>query len=149
MTIRFSLWIQAVGALLGVQLVLGIWLNLYGTFPATSSVVRTLMYRGDPELSAHLAIAVILVVLAFVVAVSAFGPGTPPRLRWFTLGTFLAILGAYEAGILLIQSGFASQMDSLAMAAAFVVAVVFNVLAQLTLRRAPPPATAPVTTGTA
>ncbi|MFY9716455.1 MAG: hypothetical protein WAK40_00755 [Thermoplasmata archaeon] len=143
MTIRFSLWIQVIAGLLGVQLVLGLWLSVYGTFPATSSVVRTLMYRGDPELSAHLAIAVLLVVLAFVVAVSAFSADAPPRLRWYALGTFLAMLGGYEAGIQLIQSGFASQSDSLAMAVAFVVAVVFNALGQLHLRRATPSAAPP------
>ncbi|HTP54308.1 MAG TPA: hypothetical protein VML94_05030 [Thermoplasmata archaeon] len=143
MTIRFPLWISAIGGLLGVQLVLGIWLNLYGTYPATDNVVRAVMYRGDPELSAHLGIAVVLVVLAFVVAVSAFGAEAPPRLRWYTLGTFLAILGAYEAGILLIESGFSSALDSLLMAAGFVVGVVFNVASQIIVRRAAPGAAPP------
>jgi len=136
MAFRFALWLRALGVLLGVQFVLGIWLTLYGTFPSTRNVVKALLYRGDPVLTVHVALAVLLVILAFVIAVSAFLGETPPRLRWYTLGGFLAVLGAYEAGIQLIESGFTSNPDSIAMLLLFLVAVAFYGLAQLALRRA-------------
>ncbi|MGP8077178.1 MAG: hypothetical protein ACLQD8_08815 [Thermoplasmata archaeon] len=135
MAIRFVVWLRAIVILLAVEFVLGVWLNRYGTFPTTHNVVRAVMYTGDPVLSAHLALAVVLVVLAFVLAVSAFGAGAPPKFRWFALGGFLAILAAYESGVQFIGSGFQSNADSLAMFAGFAVAMVFYGIAQRYLGR--------------
>lgn len=140
MAFRFTLWLRGLILLLVVQFVLGVWLNLYGKFPDTKSVARAAMYSGDPVLSAHMALAVVLVLAAFVVAIYAFTAEAPPRLRWFTLGGFLALLAAYEAGVELIVSGFTSNVDSAVMAVAFFVAMGFFGLGLRYARIAPPPA---------
>ncbi|MGB6500752.1 MAG: hypothetical protein WBG19_05065 [Thermoplasmata archaeon] len=138
MTIRFLWWIRILLLGLVAEFGLGLWLAKYGTFPVTHNVVTTLMYRGDPELSAHIGLAVILVVVAFIVAVSAFGGEAPPRLRWYTLGGFLALLAAYESGIEFILSGFANNDYSYSMLAAFFVSGAFYGLAQWLLRKEAP-----------
>lgn len=136
MTIRFSLWLRGITVLLLLQLILGVWINLYGTFPATSNVATAVKYLHDPEFSVHVALAVLLVLIAFVVALYAFRSDAPPRLRWYTLGGFLALLVGYEAGVELIMSGFSSNLYSGLMALAWLVAIAFYGLGQMELRRA-------------
>jgi hypothetical protein len=137
-TMRFVLWWRAVVILLVLELLLGIWVNRYGALPATNNVVRAAMYTGDPALSAHMALAVVLVIAAFVLTIGAFAVGAPARLRWFALGGLLSLLWAYESGIEFIVSGFGNNVDSLSMALAFVVALVFYAVAQRFLPRGPP-----------
>jgi small-conductance mechanosensitive channel len=145
MAIRFRAWLNALMLLLVVEFGLGLWLSRYGTFPATRNVAKTLEYRGDPVLSAHIALAVLVVLLAFVIAASAFGPGAPARLRWFTLGGFLALFGAYESGVEFIMSGFANDLYTITMLVSFLAAMAFFGLAQRELRLsgASPPAPTP------
>ncbi len=145
MTFRFSLWLRVV-TLLGVaQLALGVWLEQYGRFPATTNVVRAALSPGDPELTAHMALAVVLLIVAFVIAVAAFSRDAPPRLRWYVLAGLVALFGAYEAGILLIESDFSSSRDTLAMALAWLVAMACFGIGQSRRVLAPaPPAEPPV-----
>jgi len=131
MAVRYSAWLRLLVGLLSVQFLLGVWVSLYGTFPATSNVVRAALYRGDPVLSVHFALAILLVVLGFVVTLLSFRADAPAQLRWFTLGGFLATLAAYEAGVELVVSGFSSALEIFVMAAAFLAAMGFYGVAQL------------------
>jgi len=130
MVMRFTLWLRALVSLLSVQFLLGIWVNLYGSVPDSNSLVAAFRYTGDPVLSAHMLLAVVLVVLAFVITVGAFDPAAPPRLRWLALAGLVTLFGAYEAGIQFIMSGYSSNLDSFLMALAFIVAMVFYGVAQ-------------------
>jgi len=147
MAFRHALWLRVLLLLLVVEFALGIWLVRYGTFPNTTNVVKAAMFRGDPVLTAHMALAVLLVVLAFVEMVAAFGSSAPPRLRWFALGGFLALLVAYESGVEFILSGFSNNAYPLVMLAAFFAAALFLGLGQWQLARPalPPPPPAPST----
>jgi len=149
MAFRHALWLRVLLLLLVVEFALGIWLVRYGTFPTTTNVVKVAMARGDPVLTAHMGLAVLLVVLAFVETVAAFGSTAPPRLRWFALGGFLALLVAYESGVEFILSGFSNDAYPLVMLAAFFGAAVFLGLGQWQLTRpAVPPAPPAPSTGT-
>ncbi len=153
MALRFALWLRILSLLGGLQLVLGVWLALYGRFPSTTNVLRVAMSTGDPVLTAHMALAVLLLIVAFVVVVAAFSGEAPPRLRWVALAGLVALFGAYLAGILLIESGFSSSADSAGMLLAWLVAMACFGLGQsrrvLSASPPPPPPTTEVVAGPA
>jgi len=137
-----TVWLlRIIVSVLGVQFLLGIWVNLFGTFPSTDSVATAVMYGGDPVLSAHYVLAVVILLLATILLVSTVRLRTPPRLRWLVLGGWLSVLWALSAGVEFILSGFRNNADSFSMAFAFIVAMTFYGLAQaVTLRPGPEPA---------
>ncbi|HTW56045.1 MAG TPA: hypothetical protein VMG36_06370 [Thermoplasmata archaeon] len=131
MAFRFQLWLRGITMLLALQFLLGIWVNLFGTFPRTTSLATALTYTGDPALTAHMLLAVVIVVVGFVVAVVAFlGSAPDPRLRWILAGGLISTLFAYEWGVRLILADFASNTDSFWMAVGFIAAVAFYGIAQ-------------------
>jgi len=131
--------LRAIVVLLSLQFVLGIWVNLFGSFPSTDSVSAAVMYGGDPVLTGHYLLAVVLLLLAVVVVYVSIRPGVPARLRWYALGGLLSIVWAWAAGLEFILSGFSNGGDSFSMALAFIVAMTFYGLAQAAmLPRAPP-----------
>lgn len=131
MAFRFLLWLRGLTMLLAVQFLLGIWVNLFGTFPVTSSLRTALTYTGDPALTAHMLLAVVIVLVGFVIAIFAFGRDSPdPRLRWAVTGGLLSTLFAYEWGVQLILADYANNTDSFLMAVGFIAAVAFYGVAQ-------------------
>ena len=133
------MWLlRAIVGLLSLQFLLGIWVNLYGSFPATSDVQVAFTYGGDPGLTGHYILAAVLVVLAVTIVLAAFRSGFPARLRWLTLGGLLSVLWASISGVEFILSGFTDNSVSFSMAFAFIVAMTFYGLAQAAvLPRAP------------
>jgi hypothetical protein len=137
-----TLRLRVLVSLLGVQFLLGIWVNLFGTFPSTDSVGTALMYGGDPVLSAHYVLAVVILLLALVLVVHTIRLRTPRHLRWLILAGFLSVVWASLAGVEFILSGFSNAVASFSMAFAFIVAVSLYGVAQvavLGMERAPPP----------
>jgi len=132
-TPRVAWLLRAIVILVSLQFLLGIWVNLFGTFPSTNNVQTAVMYGGDPVLSLHYVLAIILVVLAAVVTYRAFRPGVPMSVRWLVLGGLLSVFWAVAAGVELILSGFSNNGDSFSMAFAFIVAMTFYGLAQAAL----------------
>jgi len=130
--------LRAIVVLLSLQFVLGIWVALFGSFPSTDSVSAALMYGGDPVLTGHYLLAVVLLLLAVAVVYASIRPGIPARLRWYTLGGLLSIVWGWAAGIEFILSGFSNNEASFSMALAFIVAMTFYGMAQAAvLPRAP------------
>ena len=117
--------------LVAVQFLLGIWVNLFGSFPSTSDVVTALSFTGDPVLTAHYVLAVVLLLLSIVIVLVAFRSREAPAIRWCAVGGFLSILWAYESGIQFILSGFSNNVDSFLMAVGFIASTVFYGVAQV------------------
>lgn len=139
-TSRVAWLLRTIVVLLALQFVLGVWVYLFGSFPSTKSVASAVMYGGDPVLTGHYVLAVVLFVLAAVLVVVGFRSGLPARLRWFTLGGLLSVLWASASGVEVILSGFSNNGASLSMAIAFIVAMIFYGLAQAALVPRRPPA---------
>ncbi len=116
--------------LISLQFVLGVWVALFGTFPSTDNVGTALRYTGDPVLSAHYAIAVIILILAVVLVVLSLPSSEPRMMRWLNVAGLLSLLGADAAGVQFILSGFSNDDYSFGMAVAFIVAMVFYGIAQ-------------------
>ena len=127
LTVRLRILVS----LLGAQFLLGIWVNLFGTFPSTDSVGTALMYGGDPVLSAHYVVAVAILVLALFLVVRTIRVRTPPSVRWLMLAGFLSVVWACVSGAEFIVSGFTNNGASFSMAVAFIVAVSFYGVAQV------------------
>lgn len=109
--------------LLGIQFLLGMFVNLFGTFPNTSEVLPALEFTVDLPLTAHMAVAFLLQASAITVAVLAFRrPLTRPT-AYLALGGVAAIFWAFESGIEFVLSGFTNNAASFSMAVAFFAAV--------------------------
>ncbi len=136
--------LRAIVILLSIEFVLGIWVNLFGSFPSTARLGTALAYTGDPVLTGHYVLAVLLVVLGVVIVLVAFRTGARGSLRWMVVLGLLSILWATAAGVGFVLSGFASNADSFSMAVAFIVAASFYGIAQaLVLPPSPPPRSPP------
>jgi len=138
MAFRFVWWLRAIVVLLSVQFLLGVWVNLFGRVPMTTSLVKALEYTGDPALTAHMVLAVVIAVLGFLIALASFG-GTPvPWLRSMTVAGLLSVLWSYEWGFQFLVTGFSSGRDSFLMAVGFIVAMGFYGVAQSLVANHPP-----------
>ena len=129
-TRRLVMLLRVIVVLLSLQFVLGMWVNLFGPLPSTGNLGVALSYTGDPALTAHIALAVLLVILGIVVVVVAVGGETRVSLRWALLLGSLSILWASAAGVEFVLSGFASSADSFSMALAFILGTSFYGVAQ-------------------
>ncbi len=116
--------------LLALQFLLGIWVALFGKFPDTHDLMTALAYSGDPVLTAHYALAFVLLLLAILLAYVSFAKGEPKRLRVLTLAGLLSVLVALEAGVQFVLSGFANNDWSFVMAVGFIASMAFYGLAQ-------------------
>jgi len=128
---RVIVLLRVTVSLLALQFLLGIWVNLFGSFPRTSDVATALSYSGDPVLTAHYALAVLLLLLAVLLAYVSFAPGEPRRLRGLTIAGLLSVLLALEAGVQFILSGFGNADWSFVMAFGFIASTAFYGVAQL------------------
>jgi uncharacterized membrane protein len=136
---RLLVLLRLTSLLLGVQLILGVYVALAGREPSTSNLMTALSYTGDPALTAHYAIAAILILLGLVVLVVAFRKGEPRSAAVLALVGFVFVLLASEAGLQFLASGFSSNAWSLTMAVGFVLAIAFYGLAQRAARRSATP----------
>jgi heme A synthase len=126
------IWLlRAVVSLLSLQFLLGIWVTLFGSFPQTDSVETAVSYSGDPVLSAHYVLALVLLVLAVLLAAFAFARASSVRLS-------VSVFWAISSGVEFILSGFSNNTDSFSMAVAFIVAMAFYGLAQVAVLPSPP-----------
>jgi len=138
-----TLRLRILVSLLGVQFLLGIWVNLFGTFPSTDSVGTALMYGGDPVLSAHYVVALVVFLLALTLLARTIRVRQPSHLRWLILAGFLSVVWASVSGVEFILSGFSNAGASFSMASAFIVAVSFYGVAQVAvmgMEQSSPPA---------
>lgn len=141
--------LRAAVVLLSLQFVLGIWANLFGSFPSTQRLGTAVSYAGDPVLTGHYVLAVVLVLLGIVLVVVAFRGPTRASLRAMVVLGLLAIVWASAAGVAFVASGFSSPSDSFSMALAFIFATSFYGVAQaLALPRPPGTDAVPEGSGT-
>ncbi len=140
---RFSRTLRLLVILLSAQFLLGMWVNLFGTFPTTKSVGAALRYGGDPVLTAHYGLAVLIALLAVVAVVVVPRPAS--GVLWgMVMGGLVSIGWATLSGIELVLSGFSNDLASFSMAVAFIAATTFYGLAQaFALRSAARAAAAP------
>ncbi len=124
-----------------IELGLGIWLNLYGTFPG-STVPAAVGSTGFPVLLAHVAVGALMFVGALV-QLLLFAWRDPVRsMRIFAGVGVIAVLGAGIGGATFVSSGYSDNAASLGMALAFLVVLVTYALGLVFLRRNPLPPTA-------
>lgn len=109
--------------LIGLQFFLGIWLNLFGSFPSGSGGLgAALTFTADPVLIVHGALGVVLGVGALGLLARSWSD--PLRtLRWFALGGLLGVVFASATGSGFVYSGYSNNVDSFLMAVGFGIAL--------------------------
>lgn len=118
---------------LALQFVLGIWVNLFVSFPRTNEVERVLTSSTDPILLAHMAVAFTLLALGILVAALAVRSPLPYGLAALGAAGAGTIFWAFESGIEFIVSGFTNGLASFSMALGFAAALsVYGLLAGVT-----------------
>jgi len=142
-THRVVLLLRVVVVLLSAQFLLGIWVNLFGRFPATRTLGSAVLYGGDPVLTTHYLAAVALLIVGMAIVVAAFRHGVRESLRWLVVAGFLSIVWACASGLQFVLSGFSDNVDSFSMAVAFIAATSFYGVAQALVLPAHPPAGSP------
>ncbi|HEV2428319.1 MAG TPA: hypothetical protein VGV64_00520, partial [Thermoplasmata archaeon] len=108
---------------LAVQFVLGIWVNLFGSFPRTTEVEGVLSSSTDPILLAHMAVAFLLLGLGIFVAALTVRSPLPYGLAALGAAGAGTIFWAFESGIEFIVSGFTNGLASFSMALGFAAAL--------------------------
>lgn len=131
--------LRTIVVLLSLEFVLGIWVNLFGSFPSTRDLGTAWAYAGDPVLTAHYVLAVLLLVLGAVIVTVAVRTGARAGLRWMAVLGLLSIAWASAAGMEFVRSGFTNNEDSFSMALAFIVASSFYGVAQALVPPHTPP----------
>jgi heme A synthase len=120
---RLDRSLNGILALIGVQFFLGMWLNLFGSYPSGSGGLGTaLTYTSDPILIAHIVVGVVLGIGALVLVVQAWADPMH-SMRWFALGGLVGILFAAATGSGFVSSGYSSGVDSFLMAVGFAIAL--------------------------
>ncbi len=127
--LRLPRTLRLLVVLLAAQFLLGMWVNLFGAFPASRGLAEAILYAGDPVLTAHYGLAIVLLVLAGVAV--ALAPKTAGRLLLgVVLGGLVSLVGASLAGLEFVRSGFSNGAASFSMAVGFLAATSFYGVAQ-------------------
>lgn len=122
--------------LVAAEFAIGMWLNLFGRFPSSSSYESALSYGADPLLALHIVVGAILFLGSIGLLVQAWRD--PYRaLRYYALVGTLAILVTGLSGSGFILSGYSNQVDSFAMAIGLLVVVAVYYEALVALRSHP------------
>lgn len=125
----------AILGLLAIQFGLGMWVNLFGTFPTSSDVLATVEDTQDPVLQAHMVTAVLILAWAIVLIALTARKSIPRSDLGLAVTGLLTVLWAYGSGIDFILSGFSNNVDSYSMALGFLATfVVYVVLLARTYR---------------
>ena len=104
---------------IAVQFFLGMWLNLFGSFPSGSSDLGSaLAYTSDPALVAHIVVALVLIIAGVALFLISMRDGLR-MLRWFALGGLTSLVFASLTGSGFVYSGYSSGVDSFLMAVGF------------------------------
>lgn len=109
---------------LASQFILGMANNLFGAFPDTSDVLRTLE-SGAPLLVAHMVLAFVQLALGVLVAIFSFRRPIPRKAAALGTGGISSIFLAFESGIEFVLSGFRNNLWSFSMALGFLAAIIF------------------------
>ncbi|HTT25498.1 MAG TPA: hypothetical protein VMH90_00855 [Thermoplasmata archaeon] len=118
-------WTYRIFGLLAVQFVLGMAVNLFGSFPdGVTTLGGTFLYQGDPLLLLHITLAAILLGAALITVLLALSREVPWSARAAVLLAAGGVFGAAVAGYLFVSSGFSDDRDSFAMALGFLLAIV-------------------------
>ena len=123
---------------LSAQFLLGIYVNLFGAPSASQGLVGAAIGSDGPVLAAHVALAVVLLLLGGVLSVLSFGRDVPRALQGLLLGGLLSIVAASLSGAAFVLSGFGDDTLSFSMATAFIAATSFYGVAQAVLASARP-----------
>jgi len=122
--------------IVALEFALGIWLNLFGRFPSSSSYASALSDGSDPILALHIAVGAILFLGSIGLLVQAWRD--PYRgLRYFALVGVVAVLVTGLSGSGFILSGYSNNVDSFAMAIGLLVVVTVYYEALVALRSHP------------
>jgi hypothetical protein len=117
-------WIYRVVGLLAIQFALGMWVNLFGSFPAgVNTLGGTFLYQGDPPLLVHITVAALLLGAAVVTSALSLSRSVPWSARTLVLLGALGIFTAAISGYLFVVSGFMNNVDSYYMALGFLLAL--------------------------
>jgi heme A synthase len=123
-----------------VQFVLGIWVNLYSTFPSGNDAPSAALTSGHPWLVAHVAVGILLFLGAIGIVAQAWRDPFRP-MRGFALGGLVAVLVAGFSGYAFVLSGYSNDAASFVMALGFVAIVTAYYEGLVALRSHPIPAT--------
>jgi heme A synthase len=109
--------------LIGLEFLIGMWLNLFGTFPASNpTLAAAATDTSSPLLIAHVVIGAFLGLGALVILILSFRD--PYRtLRWFALGGLIGVAIAGFAGSAYVGSGYVNNDASYVMAVGFAIAL--------------------------
>ena len=135
---RIVMLLRVIVILLSLQFLLGMWVNLFGAFPPTDSLGTAVGSTGDPVLTGHYVLAVVLLALGVVLVAVASRSGARRLLVGMLSLGLLSLLGASAAGMEFVLSGFSSNIDSFSMALAFIAATsCYGVAQALAVPRGP------------
>jgi heme A synthase len=120
---RLDQSIDGILALIGIQFFLGMWLNLFGSFPRGSNTLASaITFRTDPILIAHIVVGIVLGLGSLALVVRAWSE--PVRsVRWLTLAGLVGVLFASITGSGFVTSGYTNNFDSFFMSVGFAIAV--------------------------
>jgi heme A synthase len=120
---RLDQMLNGLLALIGIQFFLGMWLNLFGSFPTGSGSLGTAVtFTSDPILILHILLGILLVVGAIVLVARSW-PDPMRSMRVFSLAGLAGLVFASLAGSGFVYSGYSSGVDSFLMAVGFGVAL--------------------------
>jgi hypothetical protein len=123
----------------GIQFLLGMWLNLFGSFPTGAGNVGTaLTDAADPVLIAHIVFGILLIAGGVAIVLLAWMDALR-TIRWYALAGLASNLVAALAGSEFVYSGYSSNAASFLMAAGFAAAVTAYYEGLVRLRAAPLP----------
>jgi drug/metabolite transporter (DMT)-like permease len=120
-----------------VQFALGIWLNLFGSFPrGSSSLVSAITDAANPILVAHIVVGILLLLAAIsVLVLSRRDPFR--RLRALSVAGIVAMVVTGFFGLSFVYSGYSNNVASFAMALGFVAIVTIYYESLVALRSHP------------
>src|SRR5579863_3654746 len=131
---RLERTLNGVLTVLAVEFFLGIWLNLFGTFPG-AGFGPALTDTADPVLIAHIVVGILMFVNGAVVLGLSFASRTGP-LRWFAAAGLFGILLAGASGGDFVSTGYTDNVASFTMAVGFSIALTAYYQQLLRLRTA-------------
>lgn len=101
--------------LVALEFILGMWLNLYGVFPSSSSATAAISDSGNPDLIAHMIVGVLLFVGSIAIVVQSLRDPYRP-VRVFAIAGLIAVVLTGSFGLGFIYSSYDNNAYSLGMA---------------------------------
>ena len=116
---------RAIAALLILQFLVGMFANLFVTFPSSTdpNPLAAIFTNGSPALMLHVLVAAILFILALLALVSAAFLHRRP-IMIIAAAAFVSLALAFPSGILFVYSGYATNAWSYLMAVGWLFALI-------------------------